>query len=109
LTALGSTLATILLSRDVALAEGLTAFTLLVVLQFIVTWVSVRLPRFENWVKGEPRLLFHNGSFLNDAMRRERITREEMLAAMRLAGHDGPAGVASVVLETDGSMSVVGR
>jgi hypothetical protein len=39
---LGSTLATILLSRDVALLEGLTALVLLVVLQLAASWLSVR-------------------------------------------------------------------
>lgn len=40
--ALGSTLATILLSADVSLAEGLLALVLLVGLQLAVAWVSVR-------------------------------------------------------------------
>ena len=43
--ALGSTLATILLSRDVALLEGLTALVLLVALQLIASWLSVRWAR----------------------------------------------------------------
>ncbi|WP_319001061.1 hypothetical protein [Halomonas sp. SBBP1] len=40
--ALGSTLATVLLSKDVALAEGAVAMALLISLQFIITWFSVR-------------------------------------------------------------------
>lgn len=44
--ALGSTLATVLLSKDVALAEGVAAFTLLVLLQYFVTFASVRSSRF---------------------------------------------------------------
>lgn len=40
--ALGSTLATILLDEKVPLAEGLTAFAVLIGLQFVVTWTSVR-------------------------------------------------------------------
>jgi uncharacterized membrane protein YcaP (DUF421 family) len=40
--ALGSTLATVLLSKDVSLAEGALAFALLIGLQFTVTWLSVR-------------------------------------------------------------------
>lgn len=40
--ALGSTLATILLSKDVALAEGVLALALLVFLQMGITWLSVR-------------------------------------------------------------------
>ncbi len=40
--ALGSTLATIILSKDVALAEGILALGLLIGLQYVVTWSSVR-------------------------------------------------------------------
>ncbi len=40
--ALGSTFATVLLSKDVALLEGALAFALLIVLQFVLTWLSVR-------------------------------------------------------------------
>lgn len=105
--ALGSTLATILLSKDAALAEGVLAFALLILLQFAVTWTSVRSKTFRKLIKAEPCLLFHEGAFLEGAMRRERVSQNEVLAAMRQAGHDVPAAVRSVVLETDGSMSVV--
>jgi uncharacterized membrane protein YcaP (DUF421 family) len=107
--ALGSTLATILLSKDVALIEGLVAFALLILLQYAVTWSTVRSKRFETWIKAEPSLLFHDGDFLEQAMRSERVTRDEVVAAMRRQGHDSPSSVHSVVLETDGSMSIVGR
>ncbi len=40
--ALGSTLATIMLSKDVALAEGVAAFATLIGLQFAISWLSVR-------------------------------------------------------------------
>ena len=40
--ALGSTLATMLLSADVALAEGVVALALLIGLQFVITWLSAR-------------------------------------------------------------------
>jgi len=43
--AFGSTLATILLSSDVAWSEGLAAFAVLAGLQLLVSWVSARLPR----------------------------------------------------------------
>ncbi|WP_211234954.1 hypothetical protein, partial [Azohydromonas australica] len=72
--ALGSTLATVLLSKDVALAEGLTALALLVLLQGALTWLSVRSPRVSRLVKAEPSLLFLEGRFLQGAMKRERVT-----------------------------------
>ena len=105
--ALGSTLATILLSKDVALAEGLLALALLIGMQFAIAWLSVRSERFQGFVKAEPALLLHRGCFLDAALRVERVTREEVLAVLRSNGVDDPAGVAAVVLETDGSFSVL--
>ncbi len=105
--ALGSTLATVLLSRDVALAEGILALGLLIFLQFVITWSSYRWPAFQRVIKAEPRLLLHRGRFLEDAMRTERITREEILAALRAAGVPDASRVAAAVLETDGSISIV--
>ena len=67
--ALGSTLATVLLSQSVALAEGVLAMALLVLLQYAITWLSVRSPGFRGWVKSEPTLLVHRGRFLDGAMR----------------------------------------
>jgi uncharacterized membrane protein YcaP (DUF421 family) len=105
--ALGSTLATVLLSKSVALLEGLTAFVLLVGLQYLVAWLSVRSPRFSDLVKSEPTLLLHHGNFLEGAMRAQRVTRAEILAALRSSGAVEAGQVAAVVLETDGSLSVI--
>jgi uncharacterized membrane protein YcaP (DUF421 family) len=107
--ALGSTLATVLLSKSVALVEGVLAMVLLVLLQYAITWLSVRSPRFEALIKAEPTLLVHRGRFLERAMKAERITREEILAALRASGAAGVDGTAAVVLETDGTLSVVGE
>ncbi len=107
--ALGSTLATILLSRDVALAEGLAAFALLVALQFVITWLSVRSERVSRFVKNEPTLLLYRGNFLRDALRRERVAAPEVLAALRSQGVAALDEVEAVVLETDGTFSVVKR
>ena len=105
--ALGSTLATVLLSKDVALAEGVVALALLIALQFIIAWTSVRSSGFESTIKSEPTLLMHNGRFLDTAMREQRMTRTEVLAAVRASGHAATARVAAVVLETDGTISVM--
>ena len=59
--ALGSMLATVLLTRSVALAEGLTAFVLLIFLQFVLTWLSVRSRAVSRLVKSEPTLLVYQG------------------------------------------------
>lgn len=105
--ALGSTFATIILSKDVALAEGVVALGLLILLQYIVAWISVRSKTFQQIVKGEPTLLFYNGEYLHKSMKAERISLEEVRFAARSEGIDDMASVGAVILETDGTFSVV--
>lgn len=105
--ALGSTLATIVLSKDVALMEGVLAFSVLILLQMAVTWLSCRSRKFLGLIKAEPRLLYHHGQFIESALRRERVVKEEILQAMRNNGQGDVNAVISVVLETDGTISVV--
>ena len=105
--ALGSTLATVLLSKDVALTDGLLAFALLIFLQYFITWLSVRSKSFSKLIKAEPKLLVYEGKYLKDAMKKERITEEEVLAALREKGISNLSDVDAVVLETEGNLSVI--
>lgn len=104
--ALGSTLATVLLSSSVALAEGVLALALLVGLQYVVAWASLRSKRIERLVKSEPQLVYRHG-FLCDAMRRERATADELSQYARRRGHADLAQVTAIVLETDGTLTVL--
>lgn len=107
--ALGSTLATMLLSKDVALVDGLLGLALLIGLQFAVAWLASRSRLVSRLVKSEPRLLFYRGKLLHDALRTERVTQDEVLAAMRAQGLRSPAQAEAVVLETDGEIHVIWR
>ncbi len=105
--ALGSTLATILLAKDVALAEGALAFALLIGLQFAVSWSSIRARWVRRLATGEPLMLLYDGKCLTAALRQARVTDDELRAAIRSAGVESMDQVRAVVLETDGSFSVV--
>lgn len=105
--ALGSTLATILLSESVALAEGMTGLVLLIVLQYAVTYFSVRSPSFARAVRSEPTLLLRNGATLPEAMRRARVTEAEIETVIRTSGKRGLADIDAVILESDGSFSII--
>ncbi|MEL7895962.1 DUF421 domain-containing protein [Vreelandella neptunia] len=105
--ALGSTLATVLLSKDVALAEGAVAMALLISLQFIITWFSVRTAWVRRLVTGEPLMLLYRGEFITTSMQKARVTQDEVQSAIRGSGIADVPAVEAVVLETDGSMSVI--
>lgn len=107
--AFGSVLATILLNDSISLAEGVVAFFVLVALQFVVTWLSVRSPMIDALVKSAPVLLFYDGQMLGQAMKRSRVTEDEVLTSIRSQGIASLDDVQAVVLETDGSFAVVKR
>jgi len=91
----------------VALVDGLVAFALLIFLQFTITWLSVRSKSFSHLIKAEPTLLVFQGHFLRQAMKRERVTEEEILAVLREKGIGDAKQVDAVVLESEGSLSVI--
>jgi uncharacterized membrane protein YcaP (DUF421 family) len=105
--ALGSTLATTILTPDITLADGVAALMALISLQYLFSWLCVISHRVDGIVNGEPTLVFYNGDFLAETMRKERVTREEVLAATRNVGLATLDSIDSVVLETDGTFSVV--
>jgi uncharacterized membrane protein YcaP (DUF421 family) len=105
--ALGSTLATILLSSDVSWAEGATALVLLACLQFAVAWTTTHLPGGRSVVTARPTLLLEDGEMLPEALRQQRVTEAEIRQAIRATGSGDLGDVAAVVLETDGSLSVI--
>jgi uncharacterized membrane protein YcaP (DUF421 family) len=105
--ALGSTLASTIVSRDVSVAEGVLALGVLVGLQYLVSWLSVRYKGVEKLVKSQPRLLYYEGEFLTDAMRAERITESEIWQALRAQGIGEPGQVDAIILETNGNISML--
>ncbi|MBS9720899.1 DUF421 domain-containing protein [Tianweitania sp. BSSL-BM11] len=107
--ALGSTLSAILLQESIALAEGATALLLLIGMQYGVTFLSVRSKGFAKLVRSEPQLLVRNGEVLERVMRKERVTQDETLSAIRSSGGRSIEDVEAVILESDGSLSVILR
>lgn len=105
--AFGSTLSSILISKDVSLFEGLAALALLVGLQLIITWTSVRSGFVSKAVKTAPTVVLRDGQLLHETLKRVRITEDEVRAAVRQHGHGSLKAIDLAVLETDGSLSII--
>ncbi|TDL83589.1 DUF421 domain-containing protein [Palleronia sediminis] len=107
--ALGSTLASTILTQSVPLVEGAAAFATLIGLQWIVAWTSLRSKTIARAVRSEPRLLMRSGEILHDALREERITVNELMAVIRSSAAGAPEKVAALILEANGTFSIVAR
>lgn len=105
--AFGSILASMMLTKSTSLAQGLLAFAMLVLFQFGLTWISAHSSMVQHLIKAEPSLLLFQGQFQTNVMKQERVAEGEILSALRESGVSEIEQVAAVILETDGSFSVI--
>ena len=71
--------------------------------------VFIRRPSTEGKLIGTPIVIAQNGHLEHANLRREGITEDEVLAAIRSFGLASLSEVKLAVLEDDGSLSVVGK
>ncbi|MFC6997404.1 DUF421 domain-containing protein [Rufibacter roseus] len=105
--AMGSAFGRILTAKQVSIAEALTTFALLVSLQFIISFLQKRSKLFSRFITSEPTLLYYHNQFLEKNMRKERIRKESLLASVRKNKLNSLEEVDAIVLETDGTVSVI--
>ncbi|HKJ78976.1 MAG TPA: YetF domain-containing protein [Prolixibacteraceae bacterium] len=105
--ALGSSFATVALNKDIPLADGALLFFLLIILQFIITWLSSRIKSFKNIITSKPALLIYKGEVLNAALRKERVTLEEIYVAARKKELDKLEDIDAAILETTGELTII--
>ncbi len=90
-----------------AWSEGALALGLLASLQFVLAWSSVKVPGVRRVVTSAPTVLMRDGQLDPVALARQRITEESLKQAVRGSGIGGMELVAAVVLESNGTISVI--
>ncbi|PRY87084.1 DUF421 domain-containing protein [Mongoliibacter ruber] len=105
--ALGSTLAAVALNKNIPLADGIMAIFLFIAFQFILTWLSVRIKAVKTLITSRPSLIFYKGEFQYEAMKKERITVEEIYCAARQKGLATLDQVGMIILETTGDITII--
>jgi uncharacterized membrane protein YcaP (DUF421 family) len=105
--ALGTMLASTILDRSLPFIHGLAALALLILLQYVVAKLSTYSRALRNIVTNEAVLLYRRGEWQEKAMRKARVTKEEVEGAMRQSGHASPETAEAAWLEVNGDISVV--
>ena len=92
---------------DVSLLQGTVAIGVLAALQFANSWLSFRHPAFAHLTEGSPTPVLVNGRFHEQGMTQERMSGQEVLAALRQQGIRDPQDVKLAQIESDGVVSVI--
>ncbi|WP_421385218.1 DUF421 domain-containing protein [Bacillus salacetis] len=103
----GATLSSILTNDKVSLAEGAVILCMLTLLQFVVAKLSTKSNRISDLIKASPSFLYYNGRFIEEEMDRERIKVEDLRLKIRQEGMSSFEKVEAIVLEGDGSLSII--
>ena len=104
---IGSLGASTILLKDIPFIEGASSIVALYVMQFLVTKYASISPEFSSFILSEPRIVFYQGQFLPDAMRAERLTRQEIECAMRSEGINSFDDIEAIVFESDAKLTII--
>ncbi len=97
-----------LVRNDYSLTNAFLTVLTLVVLDIGLSLIQGRSRRLGRVLQGLPLLLVHRGECLEPLMRKARVQRTDILAAARKThGLSSMAQIDSVVLETDGTLSII--
>ncbi|MDP3584856.1 MAG: DUF421 domain-containing protein [Thiobacillus sp.] len=87
--------------------EGAVLVTTIVLWDYLVGWLSYRVPALRRLLRPAPLLLIRDGRLQKRNMQREKIQEEELLAQLREKGVDGVEDVKQCFLEGNGRISVI--
>jgi len=104
---LGSAFGRVVTASEVGLVEAFVAFATLISLQWLFATWRARSRRFKELVDADPELLYLHGQMIESAMRRHRITRDDLLGAVRQNGKGALEEADAIVFEAGGTFAVL--
>ncbi len=94
---------------DSSLSGGLVAALTLFVLNYLIKIVSFKSKIFSRVIEGEPVMLVYKGFVKNKNLQNQKITIEELAAVAREHGVKSIKDAELIMLEKDGSISVISK
>ena len=94
---------------DYSLTGAGLAIGTIAVLQVLVSWLGYRFPRVRPVLEGTPIIVVQDGAVVEQNLRRERLSIDEITEQARLQGIAHLADVRWAVLETNGQISFIKR
>lgn len=98
-----------MVGEDTSISGAIVSALTLISINIIITKLSVKNKFISKIVEGEPKLLLRDGKIIKKAIENEGLSRDEVQEAVRKAGYAEISDAAFAILETDGSISVIGK
>lgn len=104
--AIGSVLATVIISKSVSLQHGITGLMIIYILQMLVAAARKWRP-IQKMMDNKPTLLMKNGKIIEGSLEKCKVTESDLKAKLREANVIHLTEVKAVVFESTGDISVL--
>jgi len=104
---LSNVLQNAMIGPDNSVTGGLIGATAILAANWLMGRLVFKSKRFGRAIEGVPVLLVHHGQFIEPNMRRESISKEDVLSTLRTQGVFNLHEVRAAVLEPSGKLSVM--
>jgi len=94
-------------TTTIPLINGVVAIFTLLVLQVLISYISLKSEKFKNFITGKPSILIENGKINDNELKKQRITLNDLLEQLRLGNAPSISDVDYAVMEANGDMSII--
>jgi uncharacterized membrane protein YcaP (DUF421 family) len=92
---------------DNSVTGGLILASVIILLSYLIDYVTFKSHHMEAWVQGRPRLLIHQGEVLPRNLDKELLNLSELKTMLRRQGIHSLSEIQEAVLESNGSLSII--
>ncbi|MCD4840057.1 MULTISPECIES: DUF421 domain-containing protein [Neobacillus] len=89
------------------LLQGLTAIVIFGVVTYLADYLSLKSKKFRNWVEGKGTVVIKDGKILEDNLKKERYTVDELSSLLRQQNIFNVADVEFALIEPEGRISAL--
>lgn len=104
---IGSIAAFMATDMDGPMYHSLIAMTIFALFPVLMEWLSLKSKAIRNVVEGQATILIKDGKILEDNLKKERLTTEDLMEHLRMKNVFRVADVEFALMETSGEVSVL--
>jgi uncharacterized membrane protein YcaP (DUF421 family) len=95
--------------QDYSLTSGVLTISVFALFTTALSWTQWRFPRTRSLINGKPIVIIRDGLALSEALRQQRLSMADLLAAARQQGIRSVGDVDLAIFENDGRISFFTR
>jgi len=109
LLSLSNTVQNAIIGDDNSVSGGVIGAFALLAINWLLMRVLYKAPKITTTLQGSPTTLIKDGVVLEDALKEETLTHEELVSVLNKNGFNDPSDVSECVLEPNGTFFVKGK